>query len=56
MIPFFGLDEFVKFDDFDWKLEVPMKWLDGCKLSPMPTCDYLCKIYISPVMSFYIDV
>ena len=34
-------DEFVKFDDFDVKLSVHTKWLDGFKISLISTYDYL---------------
>ena len=35
----FRVDEFVKFDEFDEKLLVHAKWLDGWKISLMPIYD-----------------
>ena len=39
-ISLFRLDEFVKFDEFDEKLPVHTKWLDGSKISLIHTYDY----------------
>ena len=55
-VPLFRVDKFVKFEEFDDKLSVHIKWLDGCKISLIPTYDHYSKIYISTVLPFYIDV
>ena len=53
----FRVDEFVNFNKFDEKFRVHTKWMNGRKISLIPTLMItIGKIYISAVCSFCIDV